>query len=68
MGALDFSFSQGRTTQLLPSQQLPNSAILPVEQLNPFAFVFAIIPLATLGKQVLCRCLYQYHNGKQQQM
>ena len=35
MGALDFSFSQGRTTQLLPSQQLPNSAILPVEQLNP---------------------------------
>jgi hypothetical protein len=34
MGALDFSLSQGRTAQLLQTQQLPNSAILQPKQIN----------------------------------
>jgi hypothetical protein len=35
MDALDFSSSQGRTTQLLHTQQLPNSAFLQPKQPNP---------------------------------
>jgi hypothetical protein len=34
MGALDLFFSQGRTAQLLQTQQLPNSAILQPKQTN----------------------------------
>ena len=35
MGALDFSFSQGRIAQLLQTQQLPNPATLQPKQPNP---------------------------------